>query len=735
MELDNWINTEIGKDIWTKKYKYENEAFSDWLDRVSNKNDDYKKLIIQKKFLPAGRILANRGLGKCGKKVTYSNCYTTTPPSDNLESIFETAKNIARTFSYGGGIGIDISNLRPNQAAVNNAAKKSSGAVSFMELYSMVTGLISQKGRRGALILTIDCNHPDIEEFIDIKKDLNKVTKANISIKISDEFMQSIRNDDDFILKFIVEATGEEINKKVNAKKLFRKIAKNNWEMGDPAMLFWDTFNRWCLTSEDENFAYVGVNPCGEQPLPAGGSCLLGSINLSVFVQGYNFNYQEFEKTIRLAVRYLNELLIEGMELHPLEEQKESVNNWRQIGLGIMGLADMFIKMNIRYGSKESLDLVDKIGFLMADTAIQESALIAKENGAYPMYSDVVLDSPFFIQNTSSETKFLVKEYGLANSQILTCAPTGTLSTMLGISGGIEPIYAYSYSRKTESLHNDDKYYKIYTPIVKEYMEKHNIKTESDLPEFFTNAMLLKYEDRIAMQSVWQRHIDASISSTVNLPESASIEDVENIYMLAWENGLKGITVFRNNCKRTGVLTQKSEIQDNYHMGNLPWGTVIEQSDDLIGKKKKITTGCGSLHCLAYFSPVEGNLTEVYFSKGSRGGCQNFMVGLSRIVSLAARGGIKLEAIADQLLSCGTCPSYATRKATIHDTSKGSSCPVAIAYALEEMQKEMYDELGIEQEPNKFSVDKKYNCPECGENMISQNGCITCNHCGWSKCD
>lgn len=471
-----WQMDELQKSIWTNKYQYNNESFDDWIERVSGNNPKIAKLIRERKFLFAGRILANRGLSKEGIKVTYSNCYVLQPPEDNLESIFNTAKKLARTFSYGGGVGFDISKLRPSGALVHNSAKTTTGAVSFMDLYSMTTGLIGQRGRRGALMISMDINHPDIEDFIDIKTDLNKVTKANISVRINDKFMESVENKEKYVCRFIVEETNEVIEKEVDAYKLFMKIITNNWDFAEPGILFWDNIEKYHLLSEDKEFKYAGVNPCAEEPLPSGGSCLLGSINLAEFVvepftNNAIFDIQKFKNTVADCIIGLNEVLDEGLELHPLKEQKESVRQYRQIGLGVMGIADMLIKLNIRYGSEKSIDLCEKIAKIMLNSAVKQSALLAKELGSYEKYNkDAIFKSDFFINNIDEDVKELIKEYGLRNSQILTIPPTGSISTMLGISGGIEPMFNTSYIRKTESLHDEDVFYKVYTPIVKEYI-------------------------------------------------------------------------------------------------------------------------------------------------------------------------------------------------------------------------------------------------------------------------
>lgn len=747
MTVEEWLGADnaLGIDIYNKKYRHNNEEFDEWLDRVSGGNEDVRRLIAERKFLFGGRILANRGLENEGKKITLSNCYVLSPPEDNIESIFDTAKKLARTFSYGGGVGIDIGKLSPAGAKINNAAKETSGAVSFMDLYSMTTGLIGQEGRRGALMISIPCTHPDLLDFIGIKSDLNRVTKANVSVRITDGFMVAVKNRKKYNLSFVREETGEEIKKEVDAYSVFKKLCEENWDMGEPGMLFWDTICRDNLLSTDDEFEYAGVNPCGEEPLPAGGSCLLGSLNLSEFVVDMRFDFDSFRNAVATAVIGLNEVLDEGLSLHPLKEQRDSVSNWRQIGLGIFGLADAMIKMQVRYGSPESIDLCDVIGKCLADTSIKTSANLAAECGPYPQYQcDVIRESPWYIRNAElPKTRSLVETYGLRNSQLLTCAPTGSLSSMLGVSGGIEPIFANYYTRKTETLHGHDAYYKVYTPIVKAYMDANNIKDDSQLPPFFVTAQELDYRDRIEMQAVWQKHIDASISSTINLPNSASVEDVEKIYILAWEKGLKGVTIFRDGCRRTGILTtdKKNDVQDE-----LKRGDVIASSDNLVGKKRKLITGCGSLHCEAFFDPETGELRETYLSKGSTGGCANFMIGVSRMISLAARGGISVDDIVDQLDSCGTCPSYAVRSAKRKDTSKGSCCPTAVGNALRDMYEEMQKDIADGNKPKAKKSAKRIKkkekirenatdkCPECGGELIHEGGCASCKNCGWTKC-
>lgn len=268
MTVQEWLGAEnkLGIDIWSKKYRHGNETFDEWLDRVSGGNEDIRQLIVEKKFLFGGRILANRGLDKLGKKITLSNCYVIEPPEDNIESIYECASKLARTYSYGGGCGVDISKLSPRGARINNAAETTTGAVSFMDLFNMTTSLIGQNGRRGAMMISISCDHPDLEEFIDLKSDLNKMTKANISVRITDEFMQAVVNDEPYDLTYIREETGEEIVKTVRAKEVFRRLCEMNWDYAEPGILFWDNIEGYNLLSEDDNFHYAGTNPCAEEP-------------------------------------------------------------------------------------------------------------------------------------------------------------------------------------------------------------------------------------------------------------------------------------------------------------------------------------------------------------------------------------------------------------------------------------------------------------------------------------
>lgn len=554
-----WKFTEMQSAIWTNKYEYDKEGFDGFFKRVAGGNPRIEKRIRKKQFSFGGRILSNRGLAERGLKVTYSNCYVLPEPEDNIESIWDTARDMARTYSYGGGVGISIGKLRPRDSRVHNNARTTSGAVSFMPLYSLTTETIGQNGRRGALMLSIPSSHPDLEEFIDVKTENGAVTGANISIMIDNAFMIAATSEaSQYRLHFTVEDTGEVIEKMVDARQLYKKIIQNNVDWGEPGALFWDRINSWHFMSEHPDFRFAGTNPCAEEPLPPGGSCLLGSINLSEFVtqpftDKAGFDFPKFIEAVHDAVWALNEVLDEGLPLHPLEIQKKTVKELRQIGLGVMGLADMLIKMGITYGSTKSLMLSEVIAHIMLNEGVKASADYAKEHGSFEWYDyDIISASTFFQDNLMPETKEYVKKNGLANSQLLCIAPTGSLSSMYGISGGMEPLFAPGYNRTTKSLHGKDVTYWVDEPIVQEYRQATG--NTGELPEYFVTAQTLDWRNRIEMQAVWQRYIDASISSTVNLPKGTTVEQAMDIYKYAWEMGLKGCTIFVDGCKRMGIL-------------------------------------------------------------------------------------------------------------------------------------------------------------------------------------
>lgn len=715
MELQDWKLSELGEDIWKKKYQRNGESFEDWLERVSGGDLDVIQLIVDKKFLFGGRILSNRGITDRG--VTYSNCYVIEPPHDSIEGIYEAAMKLARTFSYGGGCGVDISTLRPKGAEVHNAALTTSGAVSFMDVLEQTARVIGQNGRRGALMISMDSSHPDIHDFIDAKLD-NKLEKCNISVRMSDDDME-------------------------NKPDILDHIALNNYDWAEPGILYWDTIKRYNLLDKFAYFEYAGVNPCAEEPLPAGGSCLLGALNLSEFIENpftdkAAFNIPEFKSAVRIAIRGLNDVLDEGLELHPLEEQRNSVRDWRQIGLGIMGFADMLLKMGCQYDSARALNIIDMVGKTLVNTGLEESALLAMDTESFPKCENKKLLASTFIQvlknsNVITENTInLIRQHGLRNSQLFTIAPTGSISTMLGVSGGVEPIFATHYTRKTESLHGEDVFYKVYTPIIQKMIDMELIHEEN--VDNIATAQNIDPFDRVTIQATWQKYIDASISSTVNVTNDTTVETIRDLYQAAWEEGCKGLTIYRAGCKKEGVLvvdTPKEQTTENTI--HIP---ITDTSiDNCVAYGTQLTTGCGSLWMSVYFHKKTGQLCHIFLDKGSTGGCNSFMIGLSRMISYAGKLGGTVEGICDQLNSVPACPSYSVRTVLKKDTSAGKCCPSAIGRALMEL-KQRYIKDHIEMstaEVNQEEVTVS-TCPECGYKLNFTGGCNSCPECGWSRC-
>ena len=723
MELKDWNLSKLGEDIWHNKYQQNNESFDDWIKRVSGGNEQVAQLIVDKKFLFGGRILSNRGIK--GRGITYSNCYVVKPPEDSIEGIYEAAMKLARTFSYGGGCGIDISNLREKDAEVHNAAKTTSGAVSFMPVFEQTARVIGQNGRRGALMISMDCDHPDIHDFIDAKLD-NKLEKCNISVKMGDKDME-------------------------NREDVLEHIAHNNWDWAEPGILYWDTIRDYNMLNKFEDFEYAGVNPCAEEPLPAGGSCLLGALNLSAFVEAPfsktpAFNLPEFKSAVRIAIRALNDVLDEGLPLHPLPEQRETVRDWRQIGLGIMGFGDMLLMLGYNYDSQNALKMIKIIGETLVQTGLDESCKLAQEKGAFPKCdADKLLDSNFI--RWHYENKTITKDladrihtFGLRNSQLFTIAPTGSISTMLGVTGGVEPIFATHYTRKTESLHGEEKYYDVYTPII-QYMLDNKVIDKLQVKTIAT-AQNINPFDRVQVQGKWQEYIDASISSTVNLVEDTSEETIFQLYVAAWECGCKGLTVYRAGCKKEGILTVDKPKEDSPSSENTIQIPIVDTDiNNCTAHGTKIMTGCGSLWITAYFHNETGQLCHIFLDKGSKGGCNSFMIGLSRLISLAGKKGATIDEIVDQLNSVPACPSYVVRTKTKGDTSPGKCCPSAIGNALLLLSNNVKKSKQEMSKPVKEVVEqhekvKQYgSCPECGAELWNSGGCNVCPQCGYSKCD
>ena len=764
MTVEQWlgIDNQLGIDIWNKKYRHGNESFDEWLDRVSGGDKELRQLILEKKFLFGGRTLSNRGTYKKG---SFSNCYSRGFVNDSLDDLMQASKDIAVTFKAQGGQGISLSKLRPKGCGINGGQFVSDGIVPFMEIYNTTTESISQGGsRKGALIMTLDAWHKEAETFIKIKSSEGKIQKANLSLEIDNEFMECVKK---------YYETGEVIKKTINRNyegniieyevtpiKLYKLMMETAYDWAEPGCIFTNRFRNYNLMENIDYYNIESCNPCGEQPLPKHSACNLGSINLSEFVvnpfrEDVYFDTAGFIDAVKIAIRALDTVLDENMKNHPLKEQQEMARNFRNVGLGLMGMHDMFIKLGYTYGDKQSIEFADSLADLMFRTAVIASSELAEKKGAFPKYDSRVLSSEIIRKHfTVDELETLgIKKHGLRNCSLLSVAPAGSIGTMLNISTGCEPLFALYYNRKTDSLNGKETYYKVYTGIAKEYIDKHG----DILPEYFNTSKDIKWKDRVDIQAALQKHIDTAISSTINLPYESTQEEIEQLYLYAWEKGLKGITIFRDGCKRVGILSTNSQNESNdtstsieaQTPQDLKRGMIIKADDNCIGKKRTLQTGCGTLHCEAFFDQDTGDLLETYLSKGSKGGCLNSLTGLSRMISLSARAGVDIYSIVDQLKSSGTCPSYAVRTATKHDTSKGSSCPVAVGNALMEMYEDLQGELFEDKKTLEKSTEEKrieaqaankknktvIPCPECGAPLVFEGGCNTCKECGYSKCD
>ncbi len=774
-----WLDDDYIMDTWNKKYRNtksngSSETLQQWFSRVCNKDEKLIQRMEDMKFLFGGRILANRGLVTKDHKVTLSNCYVLPPVEDNIESIFGTAKDLATIFSRGGGVGIDISKLRYKGAPVRNSAETTTGAVSFMQLYDITTAIIGQKGRRGALIIAMNAEHPDIEDFIDIKKDLNLITNANISVKVSDEFMRFAveKPGESYDMTCILrdEETGEvwhEHRITVTPSKILEHIAKNNWKMAEPGVLFWDRMENYNFIENNPYINITGVNPCGELCLPDYGSCNLGNINLSAYVKNPFMDIAEFDFTalthdIPIYVKALNDVLIEGKEYHPLQEQRDAIRDYRQIGLGITGLADMLIKMRILYGSKEACQLLGEIYRVIINQSVIASVDYAVDND-YSSYLGFNVENfcncTFAQKVLDRETKEYVKAKGkVYNSQFLTIPPTGSVSIILGnCSSGVEPNFDWRYNRKIETIYEEPRKVLVTAGIVKEYADYLGMSVdkvlEVGLPPYFVTATKgVSYMQRVAMQSACQDYIDGAISGTVNLPNDATVEDIVNLYKEAWLQGLKGITVYRVGSEREGILTKVEEKpvtlkEDDIRPITVPLqrGEKKAIAPDTIYYKEEVKIGCGELNLFIGYSPSEKALQDFWVKRKGNGGCERNIESTVISMSLLQRVGGSFEMLEESFKGIGSCNSFVHARSKGAKLSKGSNCGQAIFNTLYDFVKRMALQY-VETDENRYVLKHAFveglsavfvgnPCPVCGKPLHRQGGCYTCDECGFSKCD
>ena len=583
--MEHWYDNEISRGILAAKYYHEGETTpQQFIDRVSSifKGDfreRMKKYITDGDFSPAGRTLY--AAGSRGKfKVSMSNCYILPSPEDNLESIFHSNYEIARIFSYGGGIGINISNLRPAGSRVHNVARTSTGAVSFMKIFNTTGEVISQNGRRGAQMVGLNCSHPDIYEFLHIKQNEEKLSSMNISILFTDEFMEAVRDDKEYTLRFHVESTGENIERTIRARDFFREFCETQWDWGDPGALFSDRLNDYHLLAGYDEYQIEITNPCGEFGGNAYNACNLGSINLynmidDKFSNAPSLNEEKFKQAVYDGIIALDEIVSYGYETQPLDENRTCIDDWRSLGLGLFGVADALVAMKLAYGSREASAFMENVMKIMLLSALRSSCDRAKMKGTFGQYRREATEKSPIIQMVKELDGGLyedIRTYGLRNGTLLAIAPTGTISLLMGsFSGGCEPLYKISYERSTHKMEEVNGSFRVYAHSVKDLLRYHHLPltlTDDEIREKFPwviESHDISFMDRVAMQAVMQKYVDNSISSTVNLKNDATPEDIYDIYLAAWESGCKGITVFRDGCRRgniLGVAAKKEEKAD-----------------------------------------------------------------------------------------------------------------------------------------------------------------------------
>src|SRR5712691_9239344 len=695
--------------------KEEGGSRREWVSKFYWLLEDYR-------FVPGGRILFGAGQPR---NATLLNCYFFNIREDSIEAIFDFCKEAARTYSYGGGVGTDISVLRPKGSPVNNAAIYSSGSVSFMELLSTTAGTIGQAGRRGAQMITIRVDHPDVIDFINVKRDLKKVNYANISVKITDAFMRAVERDEDFELKFKNEKV--ELNRKVRAREIWKQLVKGAWESDEPGVIFWDTIKRES-TTEYNKMEVEGVNPCSEQTLENYGNCCLGSVNLSAFVHEpftdhSKVDWDSLVRATQYAVRFLDDVLDYNADRHPLPQQKKASLWSRRIGVGITGLGDMLIKLGLKYDEHATIEFVDKPFERIKNVIYEYSTQLAKEKGAFPAFvADKHLAQPF-IQRLDPIVKEKVRE-GVRNSAITTIPPVGSGSILAGCSSGVEPVFALSYTRRSKSLSEGE--FKVFHPLVKEYMSATRVSDVKQLPSYFVTSHQIKPEMRVKMQATIQKHIDTAISSTVNLPESTTPEEVERIYLLAWQLGCKGITVYREG-SREGILEteeagKKKEVKKK---GPLQF----ERPKVMAGRTLKLRLPQGSLYVTAN-SEGDG-LEEVFVNIGKLGGDEKADAeAMGRLISLYLQHGGDIQNV------IRTLKGIRGKYVSWDDGVQLLSIPDAVAKALE-----LLAANGATVEPRQLAAQSSAAvagaaCPECKENtLIFENGCYRCSNCGYSKCE
>jgi ribonucleoside-diphosphate reductase alpha chain len=678
----------------------------------------FYSLMADLKFLPNSPTLMNAGR----RFQQLAACFVL-PIEDSMESIFETVKNTALIHKSGGGTGFAFSRLRPADDIVSSTKGVSSGPVSFMNVFDAATEAIKQGGtRRGANMAILRVDHPDIMSFIEAKQDKSKLTNFNISVGVTEEFMQAVDDGADYEL---INPRNGQPTGKLNAREVFDRMVQLAWEGGDPGIIFLDRLNA------DNPTPSVGeiesTNPCGEQPLLPYESCNLGSINLTKIVTGPitrgQVDWDALAEIVRSAVRFLDNVI--DMNCFPLPEIEQMTRANRKIGLGIMGFADALIMLGIPYNSQQAVDMAEKLMGFIHDEARKASQQLAEERGVFPNW-----DESIYGQNGGMK---------LRNATITTIAPTGTISIIAGVSSGVEPLFAVAFSRNvmdgtqlTEVNHLFEQIAHergFYSPeLIQEVVARGSVHDVADIPpdirRLFATAHEVSPEWHIRIQAAFQQYTDNAVSKTVNFPNQATIEDVAHVYRLAYELGCKGVTMYRDGSRDEQVMTTAKSYQAQptalTHLEPRPRPETVQ------GVTRAIPTGCGKLYITV--NSDDGGPFEVFGNMGKAGGCASSQTeALARLMSLALRSGIDASHLVDQLrgISCHM-PAWERGGGRI------LSCADAFAKALQRAMSDNGHQLSIEFDD---SVSHLGACPECGSNLSYESGCVTCHSCGYSQCD
>jgi len=675
---------------------------------VEKTAQEFYDLMDSLKFMPNSPTLMNAGreLGQL------SACFVL-PVEDSMEGIFESLKNAAMIHKSGGGTGFSFSRLRPAGASVNSTGGVASGPVSFMKVFNAATEAVKQGGtRRGANMGILRVDHPDILEFITCKSDLTQLTNFNISVALTEKFMQAVALDQEYDL--VDPHTGNVVGRE-SARKVYDTIVDMAWQNGEPGIVFIDRINR------DNPVPSAGeiesTNPCGEQPLLPYESCNLGSINLNAFVKDGTVNFAALEQAVKTAVHFLDNVI--DVNRYPLPVIEEMTRSTRKIGLGVMGFADMLYRLGIPYNSEQAVQLARDVMSTIQRTARQASEQLALVRGSFPLFD-----------------KSVYKEQGfkaMRNATVTTIAPTGTISIICGVSSGIEPVFAISYVR---NVLDNDKLIEVHPYFEqvakergfysKELMERiakqGTLRGIDGIPEdvarVFVTAHDITPEAHIRMQAAFQEFTDNAVSKTVNFPKTATRDDVRAAYDLAYSLGLKGVTIYRDGSRKGQVLSVGGSGQASSKESDKL--KPRERPEVTKGITQKVKIGCGNLYITVNYD--NDGICEVFTNLGRAGGCPSQSEATSRLISTALRSGIDVQSIIEQLRGI-RCHSTLRQNGL-----KVLSCPDAIGRVLERVAQLRNGDFA----PSENNGTAK--CPECAGPLEHESGCVMCRSCGYSKC-